>query len=254
MAFDAVAARSSLAMAEAKDLGAPAAAPRQFLKKAKVAYAETEQKGINVVFKLTKPITIKSDGTNQRVPITAMTLPARFEYASTPKLSPYAFLRSQVENNQQAVLLPGRVNVFLDGDYVGNSVIAKALGNKEQFDLYLGADEGLTVKRELIEEKSDDTMFANIPSPNKVMRYSYKITVENYKALPIILNLFDQIPVSADEKIKVKDVKFSCDPEKDYKDRKGVMLWKVSLNPREKKEISYSFAIERPRNLEIEGL
>jgi hypothetical protein len=73
--------------------------------------------------------------------------------------------------------------------------------------------------------------------------------------LPIILNLFDQVPVSQDEKIKVKDVKFSIDPaEKDYESRKGVMRWMLSLNPAEKKEISYSFAIERPRDLQIEGL
>jgi len=80
-------------------------------------------------------------------------------------------------------------------------------------------------------------------------------TVENYKKLPIILNLFDQVPVSQDEKIKVKDVTFSIDPaQKDYESRKGVMRWMLSLNPAEKKEISYSFAIERPRDLQIEGL
>src|SRR5208283_268362 len=99
------------------------------------------------VFKVTRPVSVKSDGQRQKVPIMALSLPARFEYASTPKLIPYAFLRSEVENNQQAILLPGQVNVFMDGDYVGNSMISKALGNKEQFDLYLGADEGVTVKR-----------------------------------------------------------------------------------------------------------
>jgi len=218
------------------------------------AYAQTEEKGATAVFKITRRVNIKSDGSRQRVPIMTMDLPAQFEYASTPKLSPYAFLRSRVNNNQQAVLLPGRVNVFLDGDYVGNSAIPKALGQKEQFDLYLGVDEGVMVKRELVEEKTDDVLFANIPSPNKVVRYSYKITVENYKKLPIMLNLFDQVPVSQDEKIKVKDVTFSIDPaQKDYESRKGVMRWMLSLNPAEKKEISYSFAIERPRDLQIAG-
>lgn len=231
------------------------AASPMMLKKAEFAFAQGEQRGVNVVFKITKPANVKADGTSQKVPILAMHLPARFEYAATPKLSPYAFLRSEVENNQQATLLPGQVNVFLNGDYVGNSMIVKALGNKEQFDLYLGADEGVTVKRELIEEKSQDVLFANIPSPDKVIRYSYKITVGNYKAVPITLNLYDQVPVSQDEKIKVKDIKTTPDPQqKDYKDRKGVMLWAINLAPKEKKEISYSFAVERPRNLEIEGL
>jgi len=233
--------------------GAPVAVlpPR----KAKMVYAQSEQKGISVVYKISKLINIKSDGSQQRVPIQSLTLPTQFEYATTPKLSNFAYLRSQVENNQDATLLPGRVNIFLDGDYVGGSSIVKAIGHKEKFDLYMGADEGVSVKRELIEEKSDDTLFANIPSMNKVVRYSYKITVENYKTKAITLNLFDNLPVSQDQKIKIKDVKVNPEPtQKDYKDRKGVMLWTVSLNPQEKKDFSYSFAIERPRDLNIEGL
>jgi uncharacterized protein (TIGR02231 family) len=224
-------------------------------RKAEMAYAQTEMQGVRAVFKITRPVNVKSDGTQQRVPITAMTLPAHFEYASTPALVPYAFLKSEVENNQTATLLPGRVNVFLNGDYVGSSSIVKAIGQKEKFDLYLGADEGVTVSRELIEEKSDDTLFAGIPSPNKVMRYTYKVSVENYKALPIKLNLFDHLPVSQDDKIKVKDVKFSLAPtQKDYKDRKGVMLWALGLPAQQKQEITYSFAVEHPRNVQIEGL
>lgn len=221
-------------------------------KAAKVVYAQTEQTGVSAIFKITRPVTIKSDGTTQRVPITALNLPADFEYASTPKLSLYTYLKSTVANNQKAILLPGLVNVFLDGNYVGQSSVNKALGVKEKFDLYLGVDEGVSVKRELIEEKSEDVLFANIPSPNKVSRYSYKISVENYKTLPITLNLFDQIPVSTDKKINVKDVKYNPDPaQRDYKDRKSVMLWQLKIEPGQKKEIFYSFAVERPRNVEI---
>ncbi|MBF0511460.1 MAG: mucoidy inhibitor MuiA family protein, partial [Candidatus Omnitrophica bacterium] len=176
-------------------------------REARIVQAKTQLQGTNAVFKITRLVTVKSDGTKQRVPVIVLNLPAQFEYASTPKLVPYAFLRSKVENNQQGLLLPGRVNVFLDGDYVGNSRIDKALGTKEKFDLYLGADEGVKIKRQLLEQKSDDTLFANIPSLNKVLRYSYKITIENYKPLPITVNLFDNIPVSEDQKIKIKDVK-----------------------------------------------
>jgi len=225
------------------------------MEEAKMVYAQSEEKGITAVFKITKPVNIKSDGAQQRVPITALNLPAQFEYASTPKLSAYAYLRSEVENNQPSVLLPGRVNVFLDGDYVGGSTIDKAIGQKEKFDLYLGVDEGVSIKRELIEQKSDDVLFGGIPSPNRTDRYSYKISVSTYKSKAIKLNLFDQVPVSQDEKIKVKDLKYSIDPtQKDFKDRKGVVYWNLSLNPQEKKEIAYSFAVERPRNLNVEGM
>lgn len=222
---------------------------------AQMAYAQVEEKGTAAVFKITKPVSVKSDGTLQRIPVSSLNLPVMFEYATTPKLAPYAYLRSEVENNQPAILLPGRINVFLDGDYVGVSVIAKAIGQKEKFDLYLGADEGVSVKRELIEQKSDDVLFGGIPSPNKTDRYSFKLAFANYKSKVIKINVFDHIPVSQDEKIKVKDVKYSLDPSsKDFMDRKGVLLWTLNLNPQEKKEITYTYAVERPRGMNIEGL
>lgn len=222
---------------------------------AQMAYAQVQERGTTAVFRITKPVSIKSDGSQQRIPISSLNLPVQFEYATTPKLAAYAYLRSEVENTQAAVLLPGRVNIFLDGDYVGVSVIPKAIGQKEKFDLYLGADEGVSVKRELVEQKSDDVLFGGIPSPSKTDRYSYKIKVENYKTRAIKVNVFDHIPVSQDEKIKVKDLKYAPEPtRKDFQDRKGVLLWTLDLNPQAKKEISYSYAVERPRDMNIEGL
>jgi hypothetical protein len=39
-----------------------------------------------------------------------------------------------------------------------------------------------------------------------------------------------------------------------YKDRAGVYLWTLTLQPKEKKELSLSYVIEYPRDLRIEGL
>ena len=222
---------------------------------AEVVYAQMESKGTAVVYKIAKAVNIPSDGMDHHAAITSLNFPVKFEYTATPKLSPYAYLMAEVMNDQEGQLLPGRVNIFLDSNYVGNSDIAKAIGAKEKFELYLGIDEGITVKRDLIEKKSDDTMIGNFPSPTKKESYVYKLKVENYKGKPVSLRLFDQIPVSQDDKIKVRDVKFSVPPtQKDYEDRKGVMKWDVKLDPQEKKEITFSYLIEYPRDLVVGGL
>ena len=111
------------------------------------------------------------------------------------------------------------------------------------------------VKRELLKEKSDDTLIGNIPSPNKTVFYEYRLTVENYKTKNISLDLFDHVPVSQDDKIHVKNVKYSIAPtEENVKGKSGVMRWHFDLEPKAKKEITYSFTVECPRNLEISGL
>ncbi len=165
-----------------------------------------------------------------------------------------AYLGTRVTNAKDLQLLAGRVNIFLEGDFVGTSSIDN-IGPGEEFDLYLGADENVKVKREQIEKKVDETLIAGIPSPTKRTSFKYKLTVESYKSKKINVNLFEAMPVSEDDRIKVKIEKASLEPkEKDWKDRKGVWLWDLELEPRQKREIIYSYIIEHPRDMQVEGL
>ncbi|MBF0594084.1 MAG: mucoidy inhibitor MuiA family protein [Candidatus Omnitrophica bacterium] len=240
-------------MADAAPAMAAAAPVRE--EEVKIAYAGTESSGASLVYKAAKAVTVKSDGSEVRVPLNTQTLETAFEYTATPKLSPFAYLRSVVINDPKDQLLSGRVNVFLDGAYVGNSDIAKTIAPGEKFDLYLGVDEGVTVKRELLKEKSDDTLIGNIPSSTRKIEYTYKLAVENYKPRAITMKLFDNIPVSQDDKIKVVDIKTSLKPDTDkYLDHAGVELWTLVLQPKEKKVIIVSYTVEAPRDLIVEGL
>jgi len=222
---------------------------------AQTAFAQAEEKGTAVVYRVKRKETIKSDGTEHKVPISSQGLSAKFEYAATPKLSMYAYLMSKVKNSKEGRLLPGRVNVFLEGDFIGTSSIPKAIGAEEEFNLYLGIDEGITVKRKKIKEKIDETLIAGILARTKMISFEYKLIVENYKSRKIKVNLYDQIPVSEHDQILIKNVKFGEEPKvKDYLDRKGVMRWEFELEPKAIKEITFSYAIEHPRKMQVQGL
>jgi len=217
-------------------------------------YAEPEEKGIAVIYKLARKADIKSDGSEHKLPISSQTLKADFEYSSFPRSVLNAYLGSRVTNAPNLQLLAGRVNIFLDGDFVGNSSIDN-IGPGEEFDLYLGVDENVKVKRELLEKKVDETLVAGIPSLTKRMTFKYKLTVESYKSKKINAKLFEAMPVSEDDRIKVKVLQVNQEPkQKDWKDRKGVWLWELQLEPKGKKEIIYTFMIEHPREMQVEGL
>jgi len=219
-----------------------------------VPYAQAEEKGIAVVYKLPNKASIKSDGSEQKLPVSSQILNADFKYSAYPRAVLMAYLGSRVTNGPNLQLLGGRVNIFLSGDFVGTSTIEN-IGPGEEFDLYLGADENVKVKREQIEKKVDETIIGNIPSPNKKTTFTYKLKAENYKNKKIYLKLFETMPVSEDDRIKAKIVNVSPEPkEKDWKDRKGVWLWELELNPKEKKEITYTFIVEHPRDMNVEGL
>jgi uncharacterized protein (TIGR02231 family) len=126
-------------------------------------YSQVEEKGIAVVYKLSKKATVKSDGSEHKLPISSQVLNAKFEYSTYPRVVLNAYLGSRVINAPNLQLLAGRVNIFLDGDFVGTSSIDN-IGPGEEFDLYLGVDENVKVKREQIEKKVDETLIAGIPA------------------------------------------------------------------------------------------
>jgi uncharacterized protein (TIGR02231 family) len=213
-----------------------------------------EEKGIAVVYQIPKKVTILPDGSEHKLPISTQSLEAKFKYSSYPRKSIYAYLGSRVKNHPKLQLLKGRVNIFLDDDFVGQSSIDN-IGPGEEFDLYLGVDENIKIKRQLIEKKIDDVLIGGIPAPTTKITYKYKLSVENYKSKDAQINLFEAIPVSQDERIKVKFLNVSMQPkEKDWDDRKGIWKWEFNLKPKEKKEIIYTFIVEHPRNLNVIGL
>lgn len=218
------------------------------------AYAQAEARGVSVVYRLTRKATVKSDGADHKLPITAQKLASSFEYSTYPRAAATAYLRSRVTNAKDLQLLGGTVSVFLDGDFVGTSAF-DGIAPGEEFDLYLGADENVKVKRELLEKKTDDVLLGGIPAPTKKIIYKYKLTVENYKAKASKVDLFDAVPVSEDERIKVKVSGLSPEPkEKDWKSRKGIWRWEFRLEPKGKQEIFYTCTVEFPRDMRVEGL
>jgi len=219
-----------------------------------VQYALVEEKGTAVVYKLARKATVKSDGSEHKLLVSSQDLIAKFEYSTYPRAILSAYLGSRVTNAPNLQLLAGRVNIFLEGDFVGTSGIDN-IGPGEEFDLYLGADENVKVKREQLEKKVDETLIAGIPSPTKRTIFKYKLTVENYKSKKISMKLFESMPVSQEERIKVKIEKISLEPkEKDWEDRKGVWLWKLELEAKQKQEIFYTLVVEHPRDMQVEGL
>jgi hypothetical protein len=65
--------------------------------------------------------------------------------------------------------------------------------------------------------------------------------------------VIDQIPVSQHNDIVVSDVKFSEKPTERDADV-GIVKWKLSLAPGEKKEITIEFTVTHPLDMVVIGL
>jgi uncharacterized protein (TIGR02231 family) len=164
-------------------------------------------------------------------------------------LSAYAYLVGKVVNTTGAFWLPGRTTVFVDENMIGYIPIDTVAPN-EEISLDFGIDEGVTVEREELERKEDES---HLFGKRKEKRFKDKIIVTNHKTRPVKLRLIDQIPVSRHEEIRVTDVKFSMAPVERNSDT-GIVQWDLQLAPNEMKEITIQFVVVYPLDMEVFGL
>lgn len=92
---------------------------------------------------------------------------------------------------------------------------------------------------------------AGIFGKNKIT-YRYRIRVQNLKTESEVVNVLDQLPVSQTESMKVKLTESV--PQPDERKEDGSLKWAVTLQPAEKKEITFQFEVEYPKDGDIEGL
>jgi uncharacterized protein (TIGR02231 family) len=211
--------------------------------------AQIEQGVTSASFRVPHAADVPSDGEPHRQTVSVLSLGASCSYVATPKLSSFAYLRATVTNTTDAPLLGGTVNVFVGSDFMGAGWIGM-VPQMAKFDLFLGIDESVHVKREELKEKRGKSGIFNKRSRQV---YGYKITVENYKDRPQTVTVYEPIPVSANDDIKVTLGDTSVKPT-EVDAPKGKLTWDMALKPREKREIVYEFTVDWPQDRQISGL
>ena len=203
-------------------------------------------------YKLPQPISIESKEKETILPLFSKELKGDFFYHVAPKISSLPFLVCEIKGDKE--LLAGLLNVYFGGRFIGKTRLEEK-NPGEKFKVNLGADREIKVKREKTKDNVKETFFKKIERQTIVRELAFKITVENLKDKKIDIEVLDSIPVSRTDKVEVKDVKITPRPaEKDLLDKEGVNLWKLSINPKEKKEIEISFTVIYPKDTPLRGL
>jgi uncharacterized protein (TIGR02231 family) len=227
-------------------VGDMAPAPEE--KDAEMASATIEAGATSASFKIASAASVPSDNSPQKVPITSATLKAAPEYLTVPKRLATAYLTAKVVNTSDFPLLAGAMNVFLDGTFVATSSLRTVMSG-EKFDLALGADEGISVKHKRVNKFTEDTGLTN---SGKRITYEYLITVQNNKKTAERVIVADQIPLSRNEKVVVKQLAPS--PGELKPTDEGSLKWTLDLKPGEKRELTVKFTIEYPNDVNVTGL
>ncbi len=245
--------------AQAFNQAAPAAAGEEPAeeKDASVLAAVVEAGATSATFKVPVAVTLPANNTLQKVPIASTKLAANLQYQATPKLMETAFLSAYAYNNTEYPFLAGAMNTFLDDTFIASSRL-KTVMPGEKFELQLGADEGIAIKRRLVNRFAENT---GLTSKGRRITYEYLITITNNKKTAERVVFKEPVPVSRNEKIAVvqltpaeKDVGTKDQLKQVTREEDGKLVWRLDLKPGEKREIPLKFSIEYPADLNVAGL
>jgi uncharacterized protein (TIGR02231 family) len=218
-----------------------------------LASAEVEQSGAAQIFRLAGRSDVPSDGSPHTLGIGEYEVPCNLEYVAEPVIAEGAHLRAAATNTTGQVLLPGELHVFHVGsagdEYVGATQMELTAEGTE-LPLYLGVDDNVTVKRELIERDTDKGIL--LQSGIRKVTLGYRVTLANRTQAAQHVILKDRLPVPRHERIKVRTL--DVRPQPTEKTRLEQMTWDLHLPPGEERKIEWRFVVESPHDLEVTGL
>jgi uncharacterized protein (TIGR02231 family) len=227
--------------------------PGAYAVEAEMAVSEVERSGAAQVFRMPGGTDVPSDGRPHTLGLAENDLPCRFEYVAIPAVAPGAHLRALAANRTGRVLLAGELHVFHAGaagdEYVGATNLDLTAQDAE-LKLYLGVDDNVTVKSELVERDTDKGSL--LQGGVRRVTVGYRATVANRTGAPQRLLLLDRLPVPRHEKVKVRllDVR----PQPTARTRLDQLTWELQLAPNEERRVEWRFVVESPGDLDLTGL
>ena len=206
-------------------------------------YSQLVETMANVMFEISLPYSIPSDGATHIVSVKTSNLPATYYHYLVPKIESEAFLLAKVTGWEELNLLPGSANVFYEGTFVGETVLNPAVIN-DTLDLAFGRDNGITVTRTKLPVKESNKLIGN----DITKTITYELRMKNNKSKAINLVVEEQIPLSQNQGIKVemKDA-----GKADYNTQTGLLKWNLSVNSKEYKTLKFSYEVTYNKDMPL---
>lgn len=214
---------------------------------AAIATVEAGSGGMALTYRVNAPVTIPADGSPHKTTVIIEKLRAALDYLTVPKLAAEAYLRAKITNTLEVTLLPGEAAIYHADDYVGKTLL-KTIAPGEEFEVQLGVDDRVRVKRELVQREVNRRLIGS----NRQIQYKYRITLTSLLTQNLRLSLTDQFPVSRHEQIKTRLTEAS--PAVSEHTDLNILKWDLVLKPGEKREITFAYLVEHPTDLPVPGL
>ena len=178
--------------------------------------------------------------------IRADLLSCRYHVVAVPKLSEEAYLAAEVKTADLEDLQGTPAAVYLKGAFAGNVVLEPDM-TKDSYDLSLGVDESVKVKRVQKKRHTSQVLLKG----QKKTEYEYELTVSSRKEKEVSVTVSDQIPVSDEKTIQVDVSNISgAVREEDT----GLLHWTFPLAAGQTKTLTLAYSVAWPKDKQTEEI
>ena len=113
----------------------------------------------------------------------------------------------------------------------------------EEHELGFGVDDLVRVRHSISEEKRGET---GLISTSRTDSRNFKISVKSMHERAIALTVFDQIPASENQDIKVELLARTAPTKQNVDDKRGVLVWELKLEPDQEQIIEFGYRVSWP--------
>ena len=192
------------------------------------------------IYSIELPNTIISNNKPFQVEIKKEEVKAKYTYLAVPKLDKDAFLTAEVEDWETLNLIDGEANLFLEGTYQGKSYI-NTNSIQDFLKLSLGRDKSISIERNKIKDYTKNKFL----SDKKIINKGWEIILKNKKNTAIDIIIEDQLPISTEKSITVKQEELSG---AEFTEDSGKLRWTLKVSPDEQKKLKIRYSVECPRD------
>lgn len=226
---------------EADGLGVSPQAYR--LKKAIVVErpADVVQASFHALYAVPGRLVIPETGEAKRVQLGAEVIEPQLTIRTVPKVDPKAYLYAKFTLPKGSPLLPGPVSLFRDGTFVGTGRLP-ILSPGEEHELGFGVDDLVRVRHAVTAETRGES---GLISTSRTDSRNFTISVKSMHERSVALAVFDQVPVSANQEIKI-DLTGQAPTKQNVDDKRGVVVWEGKLDPDQEQTIEFGYRVSWP--------
>ena len=210
--------------------------------------ATIETAGFQANYAIAGRVSVDNAGQSKKVRITSGQLPAELKAVVVPRVDTTAYLSASFTVAGSGPQLPGMVNLYREGVYVGQGNLP-LLNPSEKAELGYGADDLLKVTRAEVKRVAGEEGF--LTSSNMDER-AWDITVKNLHTQTMAVRVVDRVPFTASKEIEITELANMTPPTtRDLDKKRGVLAWDFTLEPQAENSLKTGYKISWPEGMRL---